>query len=76
MPREATTLSILLEMVIVGAELVGGVGRASQPEPEVVAVCRLGAQPQPQESARASSREWTLPPAPLYLLFPTFFPPR
>ena len=50
MPREATTLSILLEMVIVGAELVEGVGRASQPEPEVVAV------PAGRTGTRASSR--------------------
>ena len=57
MPREATTLSILLEMVIVGAELVGGVGRASQPEPEAVAVpaCRLAHQGQLGSNERRTS---------------------
>ena len=47
--REAAALSIRLEMVTLGAELVGGVGRASQPEPEVVAV------PAGRTGARASS---------------------
>ena len=53
-------LSILLEMVNLGAELVGGVGRASQPEPEVVAV------PAGRTGARASRRVGS-PPARCYL---------
>ena len=65
--REAAALSIRLEMVTLGAELVGGVGRASQPEPEVVAV------PAGRTGARASRGVGVAPSATVTCRSPRLF---